>query len=212
MTAGGYDPTFYETLYAAEDRHFWFRSRNRVIAALAAQAVAGLRLGYRVLELGCGDGNVIRFLQESCPDGLVVGMDLFGEGLQYAQRRGARLLVQADVAMAPFAEGFNVIGMFDVLEHIADDHVVLRQVFDLLSDGGTLLLTVPANQELWSYFDEASHHCRRYELGTAGQTTRRWIHDRLSDSIHDAALPADVGGSASGPIPARPKPDGPGSQ
>jgi SAM-dependent methyltransferase len=164
MTAGGYDPAFYETLYAAEDRHFWFRSRNRVIAALAAQAVAGLRPGYRVLELGCGDGNVIRFLQEACPDGLVVGMDIFGEGLQYARRRGARLLVQADVAMAPFAEGFNVIGMFDVLEHIADDHAVLRQVFDLLSDRGTLLLTVPANQELWSYFDEASHHCRRYEL------------------------------------------------
>jgi hypothetical protein len=40
----------------------------------------------------------------------------------------------------------------------------LSQVFELLEPGGALLLTVPIHQELWSYFDEASHHCRRYEV------------------------------------------------
>lgn len=160
--SGGYDPAFYELLYAAEDTHFWFKSRNQVIAALASAAVSGLAPGYRVLEFGCGDGNVIRFLQSSCPDGIVVGMDLFEEGLRYARKRGAANLVQADVLKAPFAKKFHVVGMFDVLEHIPDDSGVLRQVFDLLEPGGTLLLTVPAHPALWSYFDEASHHCRRY--------------------------------------------------
>jgi len=164
LPAGGYDPSFYELLYAAEDRHFWFRSRNAVIARMAAEAVSVLTPGYRVLELGCGNGNVTRFLQAACPDGLVIGMDLFAGGLQNARRRGVPLLVQADVNRAPFRKKFHVIGMFDVLEHIQDDRATLRQVFDLLEPGGTLLLTVPAHMELWSYFDEASHHCRRYEL------------------------------------------------
>ena len=164
VPAGGYDPSFFELLTAAEDKHFWFRSRTAVIASMAADAVAGLARGYRVLELGCGNGNVTRSLQASCPDGLVIGMDLFGEGLQNARRRGAPLLVQADVKQAPFISKFHVIGIFDVLEHIPDDRAILRQVFDLLEPGGTLLITVPAHQELWSYFDEASRHCRRYEL------------------------------------------------
>jgi len=164
VPAGGYDPSFYESLYAAEDWHFWFRSRNAVIATMAAQAIAGLSPGYRVLELGCGNGNVTRLLQTACSDGLVIGMDLFGEGLHNAKLRGVPLLVQADVNQAPFVKKFHVIGMFDVLEHIPNDRAILNQVFDLLEPGGKLLLTVPAHRELWSYFDEASHHCRRYEI------------------------------------------------
>jgi len=171
---GGYDPGFYESLYAAEDRHFWFRSRNAVIAAMSSQAVAALAPGYRVLELGCGNGNVTRLLQTTCSSGLVIGMDLYGEGLRNAQRRGASLLVQADVNRPPFQKKFHLIGMFDVLEHIPDDGAILRQVFDLLEPGGTLLLTVPAHQKLWSYFDEASRHCRRYELPE--------LRTRLTDS------------------------------
>jgi SAM-dependent methyltransferase len=163
--AGGYDPGLYDALYRAEDWHFWFRARNQVISVMASQVVAGLAPGYRVLELGCGNGNVIRFLQASCSGGIVVGMDLFGEGLGYARRRGASRLVQGDVALAPFGKQFHLIGMFDVLEHISDDRAALRQVFDLLERGGTLLLTVPAHRELWSYFDEVSRHCRRYEVG-----------------------------------------------
>src|SRR5262249_32278194 len=38
----------------------------------------------------------------------------------------------------------------------------LVSLWQLLAPGGTLLLTVPAHQSLWSYFDEAAHHCRRY--------------------------------------------------
>jgi len=52
--------------------------------------------------------------------------------------------------------------MFDVLEHIAEDQETLRLVHNTLRLGGKLLLTVPAHQSLWSYFDEAACHCRRY--------------------------------------------------
>ena len=160
--AGGYDPVFYASLFAVEDRHFWFRARNRVISALMSQAVAKLSPGYRVLEVGCGDGNVLRFLEQACPTGVVVGMDLYGEGLKYARSRTSSLLVQGDVSRSPFSKAFQVVGIFDVLEHLADDQRILHDLCELLDAQGTLLLTVPAHPELWSITDEAWGHCRRY--------------------------------------------------
>lgn len=165
MGPGGYDPSSFESLFAAEDRHFWFRARNQVISVLASQVVAQLSPGYRVLEMGCGDGNVLRFLERACPAGTVVGMDLYREGLRYARSRTSCPLVQGDVRQSPFGKTFQVIGIFDVLEHIPDDNALLGDLWGSLENGGTLLLTVPAYASLWSYVDELSGHCRRYEPG-----------------------------------------------
>lgn len=159
----GYDPLHFAKLFAVEDRHFWFRARNRLIASLARQAVAGLTSGYRVLEVGCGDGNVLRFLESACPDGTVVGMDYFHQGLRYARQRCLCPLVQGDVARPPFNTLFHLIGIFDVLEHLSDDVSALRDLCRILHPEGTLLVTVPAHASLWSDFDEASGHCRRYD-------------------------------------------------
>ena len=52
--------------------------------------------------------------------------------------------------------------MFDVLEHIPEDVETLVALREALTPGGRLMLTVPSHQNLWSYFDEAAHHCRRY--------------------------------------------------
>ena len=82
-----YDRAYFEPLFAIEDRHFWFRTRNKVIATVVSQITANLVPGYRVLEVGCGTANVLRVLEQACPHGMVMGMDLFSEGLQYARRR-----------------------------------------------------------------------------------------------------------------------------
>ncbi|HYM09479.1 MAG TPA: class I SAM-dependent methyltransferase [Bryobacterales bacterium] len=159
----GYDPAFFARLYAIEDRHFWFRSRNRVIGSLVRRVTAGLAPGYRVLEVGCGTGNTLRVVEQACPHGTVTGMDLFAEGLLFARSRTACPLVCGDMHAPPFDARFELIGLFDVLEHLPDDLQVLRDLHAMLAPGGVLLLTVPAHPSLWSYFDEASHHCRRYE-------------------------------------------------
>jgi SAM-dependent methyltransferase len=158
-----YDPAYFAPLFAAEDRHFWFRARNCAIAALVRQVTAPLAAGYRVLEVGCGTGNVLRMLEELSPPGAVVGMDFLADGLRFARRRVRCALVQGDLHMPPFRAPFDVIGLFDVLEHFADDRLVLRDLHRMLAPGGALLITVPAHAWLWSYFDEAGHHRRRYE-------------------------------------------------
>ncbi len=157
-----YDPVFFESLFAVEDRHFWFRARNHLIAAVVSRLVAGLSPGYRVLEVGCGTGNTLRVLEQVCTNGHVMGMDLFREGMAFARQRVTCPLVQGDMQRPPFRDGFDVIGLFDVLEHLPDDRQVLRDLHAMLVPGGTLFLTVPAYPSLWSYFDEASCHYRRY--------------------------------------------------
>jgi SAM-dependent methyltransferase len=158
-----YDPSYFPKLAAIEDRHFWFRARNRAIGALVAELARGLPPEYRVLEAGCGTGNALRVLEQVCPRGSVIGMDLFPEGLRFARRRVRCPLVAGDMARPPFRTRFELIGLFDVLEHHPDDAAVLAHIRSLLAPGGKLVLTVPAHPSLWSYFDEESRHCRRYE-------------------------------------------------
>jgi 2-polyprenyl-3-methyl-5-hydroxy-6-metoxy-1,4-benzoquinol methylase len=65
----------------------------------------------------------------------------------------------------PSAETFDVIGEFDVLEHIEDEKAVLMAMHRALRPGGDIALTVPQHPRLWSGTDEAAHHKRRYERG-----------------------------------------------
>jgi SAM-dependent methyltransferase len=160
--SGGYDPSFFHELAQVEDRHFWFRARNHLIFEITKRISSQLDPGYLVLEVGCGTGNVLRFLRRACPDGKVVGLELWFDGLRFAQARSAGLLVQGDVRNCPFGKQFDLIGMFDVLEHVPEELETLCALSQVLTPGGTLILTVPAHQHLWSYFDEAAHHCRRY--------------------------------------------------
>ena len=158
-----FDPSYFEFLFDVEERHFWFRARNRIISMLAGQITSDLRPGYRILEVGCGTGNVLLALKRACPNGTVVGMDLFQESLQYTRRRTSCPLIQGDVDGLPFNAQFNLIGIFDVIEHLSDDMQVLRNLNGMLTSEGTLFLTVPAHPSLWSYFDMVAHHHRRYK-------------------------------------------------
>jgi SAM-dependent methyltransferase len=160
--AGGYDPAFFDQLARIEGQHFWFCARNRVILGLARGISSSLRPCDDVLEMGCGTGNVLRILETACPNCRLVGLELWFDGLRHARRRTGASLVQADIRNSPFGKQFDMVGMFDVLEHLTEDQETLRLVHNALRTGGKLLLTVPAHQSLWSYFDEAARHCRRY--------------------------------------------------
>jgi SAM-dependent methyltransferase len=159
-----YDPSYFSPLFAIEDKHFWFRSRNNDIVTLVKPLIAKLNSDYKILEIGCGTGNVLKELEKVCKPGSLFGMDLFSEGLAFARRRVSCPLVQGDLHRPPFNTKFDLIGLFDVIEHLPDDIQVLQDLRAMLKPGGALLLTVPAHPALWSYFDTASHHFRRYTL------------------------------------------------
>ena len=81
-----YKAEYFHALYPIEDKHFWFSARNHVIGHVIDQIVGDLRGNYRVLEIGTGNGNALRILENHCPDGSVFGMDVFMEGFDVCQK------------------------------------------------------------------------------------------------------------------------------
>jgi SAM-dependent methyltransferase len=91
------------------------------------------------------------------------GSEIFTAGLDFATARlPSANFMQMDARDIPFAEEFDVIGAFDVLEHIEEDKCVLTQVHAALKPQGFMLLTVPQHTWLWSPIDEYAFHIRRY--------------------------------------------------
>ncbi len=104
----------------------------------------------------------------------VDGADLFVSGLAMAAENlpeGARLM-QLDASALPFEAEYDIVSLFDVLEHTDDDGAVLTSSARALRPGGGLLLTVPQHQFLWSHLDEMAHHRRRYSSRDIKATLR----------------------------------------
>jgi SAM-dependent methyltransferase len=102
-----------------------------------------------------------------------VGAELFPEGLRVARRRLKGVpLVQMDARSLGVEEAFDVIGAFDVLEHIDRDEEALRAMLEALRPGGGLVVTVPQHRWLWSEADAFAGHARRY---TRGELTQRML-------------------------------------
>lgn len=157
---GGFKSTHFADLAAMEDRNFWFRSRNRLILWAVEKYCSGFQ---SFLEIGCGTGYVMSGLARAYSDASLHGSEIFVEGLGFAANRLPSVdLMQMDARKIPFRSEFDVIGAFDVLEHIEEDETVLAQVHEALKPDGMLLLSVPQHEWLWSAVDDFSCHARRY--------------------------------------------------
>ena len=165
----GFAPEYFSTLTDLEATSFWFRSRNRLISWAVEQYFTRAR---RVLEIGCGTGFVLRALRESLPAACITASEVLQEGLVHAASRVPSVdFIQMDARAIPYEGEFDLVGAFDVVEHIDDDQRVLREVHRALVPGGGLLLTVPQHPFLWSAADDYALHKRRY--------TRALLSDRL---------------------------------
>ena len=156
----GYDGAFYGELYALEARNYWFRARNALLVWALRRHFPAAR---NFLEIGCGTGFVLAGIARAMPQLAIHASEISSSGLPYAASRVPRAeFFQMDARAIPYAEHFDVIGLFDVLEHIEDDQRVLGQAHRALRGSGGLVVTVPQHRFLWSRYDEHAHHVRRY--------------------------------------------------
>ena len=156
----GFKSEFFARLAEFEADHFWFRSRNRLLQWALRSYFSEAK---NFLEIGCGTGFVLKGLHETMPLLWMAGSEIFSGGLRFARERLPGVdLFQMDARQIPFANEFDVVGAFDVLEHIVEDEAVLGQIFRATRAGGGILVTVPQHPWLWSANDEHSMHQRRY--------------------------------------------------
>jgi len=157
----GYDAIFFAQLSSLEAKNFWFRSRNHLIIWALKRYFPKVQT---FLEIGCGTGFVLSGIEHAYPQLTLFGSEVLVTGLGFAaQRLSKATLFQMDARAIPFVDEFDVIGAFDVIEHIQEDVKVLEQMHQAIQPGGGIILTVPQHPWLWSERDDIGHHVRRYQ-------------------------------------------------
>lgn len=160
----GFDPKFFDILVKYEETSFWFVNRAALITSLLARYFPHAA---EFLEIGCGSGSVLMAIRKALPRINLTGSELHPSGLAYARKRFADevALLQMDARNIPARSHFDVVGAFDVLEHIAEDEAVMEQMHAALKPSGGIIVSVPQHRWLWSPADDAAYHERRYARG-----------------------------------------------
>ena len=165
----------YDRMAEVECDSWWFRARRRILN----QAIGRMSLppNPRIADIGCGTGGNLPMLSRH---GYVTGVEASPRAATLARdATGLAVLTASAEATGLPDEAFQLVTMFDVLEHLEDERPALREVTRILAPGGHFLFTVPAFMMLWSGHDEALHHHRRYR------------RSQLRKLIEDAGLSVD---------------------
>lgn len=131
---GGFHETFFAELAQREAGNFWFEARNTIIVRTLRRFFPQFR---SFLEIGCGTGFVLSGIARAFPDVRLVGTEIFVAGLPFAAARvPSASFAQMDARRLPYAAEFDVVGAFDVIEHIEEDVDVLENLKRAVRPGG----------------------------------------------------------------------------
>lgn len=145
------------------DRRHWFYRGKRATVRHWINRHLPLSADDLLIDAGCGTGTFLMEMSSTCR---VLGLDDHEESIALAQPRieavGGRVL-QTTLDQVNLPDGCaSVVTALDVLEHLDDDASAVRELTRLVRPCGLLIVTVPALRWLWSDWDEALHHRRRY--------------------------------------------------
>jgi len=111
-----------------EENYWWFKGRKKIIETILENQIKN-ESNLKILDIGCGTGATTLVLTKF---GTVFGTDYSMSALKYSNHRGLDVL-RSSVYELPFSsESFNVITIFDVLEHLENDQKVLKELKRIL--------------------------------------------------------------------------------
>jgi SAM-dependent methyltransferase len=172
-----------------EQRHWWFRGRQRILARLIDRILPAEQ-GGSLFELGCGTGGTLAAMDARYQR---AGVDPSDEGIRSARARfpGLDLSVwRPGTPLPPALASADAVLLLDVLEHIEDARTALRDVVAAVRPGTRVVITVPADMRLWGEHDVHFGHFRRYEADTlAAEWSGLPVRVRLLSSFNTRLYP-----------------------
>lgn len=155
------------TMKSIEEAHWWFRAKDDfLLNRFGLELYQG-----NILDMGCGTGRFLRRLADMTQDRAdqigLFGLDASAVSVGYADTNRRINVHQGQAHQTGFeSDRFDLVISSDVLEHLPDDVAGLREINRILRKGGMVLLTVPAYPWLFSSYDQALSHQRRYTQRT----------------------------------------------
>lgn len=141
-----------------EKHHWWWEGRRQILRQSIAQ-----KKGLKILDIGCGTGETLTFLNAYLPKPDLYGIDNSPVAIKFARKRGHKKILKIDARKLPYKNGtFDYILLLDVLEHIENDTTILLEAKRVLKKTGRVIITTPALQFIWSEHDSEQGHFRRY--------------------------------------------------
>jgi len=156
----GMEACIFDDVVKFEEKHFWMSARRFYLRRIFNEFV---KLEDAILEIGAGTGYVAKYLINHGYRNYAIG-DIHKRGLVLSGDYAYRHKYQFNLMRTVFTEHFDVVGMFDVLEHISDDDSTVKNINKMLKKGGRVIVTVPAHMWLWSKQDAIAYHRKRYEI------------------------------------------------
>ena len=140
----------YQKLAYREEFYWWHIGRRRILYSILYRFL-GHSKNLDILDVGCGSGGNARILGKF---GHITGVDTEKEVLFLALEKGINSVIEGKAELLPFSSSkFGLVTIFDVLEHLPNDELAIREAHRILEFGGLLLITVPAFPILWSPHD-----------------------------------------------------------
>jgi SAM-dependent methyltransferase len=170
----------YAIMRRVEESHWWFAGRRGIIRSFLERISRELQSDHaaraesaelNILDVGCGTGANLEMLAEF---GTAEGVDVSAAALEFCRERGLTRVKQGAAELLPYEpDSFDLVTGLDVVEHLDDDLVGLREMHRVLRRDGRALLFVPAFMFLWGVQDDISNHRRRYTLRELKRVVRQ---------------------------------------
>jgi len=125
-----------------------------------------------ICDFGCSRGQMLCDLRALNMNSLLIGVDIIERGLFLLHKNEPDILLfKFDITKIPFPENeIDAIVCLNVLEHIEDDILVVREFSRILKhSGGVACIVVPYGRDLYDYYDKTCMHIRRYGKGELGE-------------------------------------------
>jgi len=165
MSSSAFNENLFRQAYPSGiENHFWTIARHRLIKKQIPESWPGI-----VLDIGCGTGLTVKYLRSA-------GLDCYGTELaRGTKEHSPHIFFDTNALNLPlaFRERVTCILLLDVLEHLFDPEVLLRDCREAFPGLRKIVITLPARQELWSNYDEAYGHYRRYSIPSANKLMQK---------------------------------------
>jgi SAM-dependent methyltransferase len=152
-----------------EKNHWWFVARRKIIKSFLKKSLN--KKTNNILDIGSGTGTNFSVLKVFSDN--LTGLEPFNEAINYSQNNFPEIpIIRGSFPEFDIINKFDLISLFDVLEHLEEEKLALDKIYKALNPGGYVVITVPAYMFMWTKHDEIAHHKRRYTKRNLSETLR----------------------------------------